>query len=516
VRVGSSSSDILPFSALGLVLTALALFVYRASLGFGFNSDAFFLLDQARHGFVNALRWDGTYHYFPVASAYRWLLHLVFGLHQPCYQVMGILQHGILASLTLVLGRRLGLRWWSAMSAALLFCCAGNQYEVTLWSVTNINYQVPAFFCLVTLLLWIGSAAHRERWRVALIILSLTAALFAHEQSLPIVVACVAYSLCCQTHPRAGQSAGQHLATTATSLLDKTWILSPPLAVFLVVKLVMSCSTHVMSVIVDRDLAVRLLARALISLTTFRGGLVWIGSIMDRFEMVRQLWVLSLFCACTLIIIWFKWCTPLQRFLSVWIACHLLVMQVAIGLSPRHLYLPMIGWTILWASVVERFLTWLGRRLSPRTGRTAAVVLPVFLLTLFLVPSYRDLIQAQQRWSLVDQATKSLQTCVHAAADDSAVSSLVIANATRDASFPNYAVFTFQNGLAELVAMVAPSRFDRLALVHTHAGTNAANGSRWVDAEGWHTLCTNPQNAVLVFDRQRFRFTRITALSPID
>jgi len=90
----------------------------------------------------SALSWDHSYHYMPLTASWLWLQYQVFGLHEAAYQVLNVIQHGIMGWLVFLLGRRLRSQWNVALIAAVLYIAAGSAYQVVLWSVVGNNYFV--------------------------------------------------------------------------------------------------------------------------------------------------------------------------------------------------------------------------------------------------------------------------------------------------------------------------------------------------------------------------------------
>jgi hypothetical protein len=145
-----------------LQLVWVALF-WGGTLGVGILSDGYFILAHASRGVLQALTWDGSYHFYPVTNAYFALLYPLFGLWAPGYHLLALLQLTAAGFLVYLLGRRLlgDDRW--AVVGSLVFLGNSSFYEVPAWPINANLHTLAALLYLAGLLLLL-SALRSERW----------------------------------------------------------------------------------------------------------------------------------------------------------------------------------------------------------------------------------------------------------------------------------------------------------------------------------------------------------------
>lgn len=458
----------------------LALLLYKRAWGFGFNSDAFVLLSNAIR---NPLAWDHTYHFMPLSASWLWLQHQFFGLHQEAYEVLNIIQHGVIAILVFLLAVRLGLPRLQAFLAGLLFVCAGSAYQVVLWSVVGSNYFVSVFFYLLALLLFLGlSGKPAAKW---LSTLFFTLALLAHEQSLSLYPVCFLASLFLKgqshTSPERGWRHDFYRAIT------KTWPMAIPLAIFLLTKYWMSLGVVVLPTRRSFGVLIQGLSSSIVQLWSFRGDMN-VGLSVSRFLDIRHHPLAIVIAGVLLVVFLLPRFSITSRFLFLWTLLQLLMMELAIGISIRHLYLPTVAASIAVLDIFSRIL----RHFTQRNG-----IVRLLLLTLVgaaLVPSLIDLGKAQTAWHRADRMTKGLYTSVHRLSRTrQKISRLLILNATEIIPDSLFEIFSFKNGLKNLVFLASNGRISATLLAHTPGHNNNANGS---------FVITMPEVARLLRDRE--------------
>ena len=495
------------------VILGLVLILYRPSMGFGFNSDAFVLFGNASKSFFAALGWDHSYHYMPVTSLWIWFQHLFLGTHQQAYQVVNLLQHGVMAGMAFLLARRLGLPRGLALFAGILFAVAGSSYQVALWSIVGCNYFVSGMFYLIALMFFIRNNEEKEGRSSWWIPLLFAMALLSHEQSLSLLPACVAFSLLV-LEAKDGRGLQQILTWMPwRRTLQRVLPMFGVLGAFVGMKVLMSSRAAVAGFGQDPIFFLTALFRGILHSFSLRGDATALTSAIG----IRPSGTLMLFLVIlggfflTIVMSVLK---PVERFLLCWNLGHLLMMQMAIGVSIRHVYLPTIPATILVVMVSYRVFLAATQRLGtirPEASRILATVLVFVFGSVFLIyPSIKDVREAQAVWTGVDQVTKDLQDQVHLAVDENPeIDRLSILNPTSRVVDPRFEIYSFHNGIAHLVKLSAPDHFRSLRVLHT-TSENHASSSRWTNQDVLRRLLDNASSGVLFFDPSGPGFKRLT------
>jgi hypothetical protein len=166
--------------------------LYAPVLGFHFMADAWNRLEQAQHGFFNALLMPVGAHYRPVANVFCSLQWGLFGANPTAWAVAHL---ALLAALGTAL-QRLGTRLLGsaplAFLASLVFLSNASFHEVSMWPVTGGVLLLAGLLVVLALLATASlveqgpslTHASRSAWRLAAWV---SAAYFTDHGTLPVL-----------------------------------------------------------------------------------------------------------------------------------------------------------------------------------------------------------------------------------------------------------------------------------------------------------------------------------------
>jgi len=415
----------------------------------------------------------------------------------------------MIAFLVYLIAKELGLSKGGAFISGVLFLSSASAYQVVLWSIVGNNYFVSCFFYLLALLLFLQSLNSGRKppaWSSAVFF---TLALFSHEQSVSL------FPLCCVAvllFDRSDVVEENNLTVFLRFLRRSLRQLGPlfiPLFVFLSTKYWMSFHTSVLLGTPHYDKLVEGVTKGTVRCLSLRSDGVLFNEIN---HLIRSLigfpaWGCIFFLILSLA---FLRLSTRGRFLLLWITGHLIMMQIAVGIAARHVYLPTAAASIL---VVEILSQWIFRQ-SGNTARSRLRLFPALLSLIFLATllyySIHDLSLAQKSWIRTDRMIRGLESrVIFLAKANQNVRKLVILNAT--AKFPNpfCEIFSFKNGLGELVDLATPGRFESVVLAHTPGHDNNANGSFLMPMSQLARLLTDRTTAAVRLDRAGGKFSRV-------
>jgi len=489
----------------------LSLLLYRNALGFGFNSDAFVLFRHATESLRSALSWDHSYHYMPLTSFWVWFQHLFFGGREQSYQLLNILQHGVMAFLVYRLARSLKMEYFSSVLAGLLYVFAGSAYQVVLWSIVGANYFVSGVLYLSGLMLFILRCRQGRAGAGLPVAILYALALLAHEQSVSLLPVCFAFSLLFLE--ASGTASLMQLLDFAAwkRSLHRTGMLFVPLLAFGLMKKVMSSHASVTGFGQEPLAFINGLLQAFARCFCLRGNqeaLAWI-----RAPHSLPLFLLGVLAAVCVLITLFYFLSPLERFLLAWCLGHVILMQMAIGVSVRHTYLPSVPGVLLDVLLLRR----LGVYLISRTGRVKNPVPTVRIhllqagcaMVLLLLPGFLDISAVSDLWAIADRQTGSLRRClgeVFLSIPDTR--RLYLLNPRSRIRDERFEVYILQNGAASLVKSTAPFPLRNVTILHTMDDNNVAS-SRWTSQQVLERILDQKGSALVFFDPGISAFARL-------
>lgn len=492
---------------IGFYILAVLL-LYRTALGFGFNSDAFVLFRAASGTLKGALSWDHSYHYMPLTSLWIWFQHLFFGFHQEIYEWLNLIQHGVMAFLVCRLGLGLGLRGSDAFLTGILFAAAGSSYQVVLWSIVGANYFVSGFFYLLTLMIFVREAAEGGRacgWKISLLY---AMALLSHEQSLSLLPVCFAFSiLVIEAEGPAGLDQLHGVAAWCRSFRRITPLLLPFVA-FVLMKAAMSSQTSVTGFGQDPFGFLMTLFRGILRCFILRADSNAFPAPSTPSTILLLLSGFLFLLALLLLIL-----RPIERFLLLWCFGHVLMMQMAIGVSLRHTYLPTVPAVILIVMLLRRFFMWLLSRLigSESSDRRWSIALLLLTSTfaLLVAPGIVDINEASLLWAQADRQTRNLERRVQQLLNsDPGINRLYLLNPESRIVDSRFEIFSFQNGASALVELVAPRQLRSVSILHTISENQVAS-SRWTNQQVLKRLSSEDDAAILFFDPAKGEFAEL-------
>jgi hypothetical protein len=507
-----------------LVLASVGLFAYtivlhRSSLSLGFNSDAFALLYPIHEsGFRGSLEWVGNYHYFPVTMIWLWVQYLFFGLNEPAYQVMNIVQHGVIVVMVFGLALELTGRRTIALIAAVLFAGAAGFHEVLYWSIVGNNYHVSTFFFLLGVYAWVRYLKTDARSFLVLFSVCVGCALLSHELTLSLVPVCIVYYLFFHVAPGDGPAFWRHWSDRATWSRLGRLLIAPGVLIgaFLAMKAVMSLSADVLGEPQRLTTFLYQLLRGLGSALTLRLDDSGLGPLVNIFGGPQGAWLWFVIGAPVFVFCFMRIFDRIERVLVLWLAGQLLMTQIAIGISSRHLYVATIASTMLIGSLVVRSYESAAARIhlsEQPVLRVAAIIGVGVVLGYFLVVlPHADCRKAERVWFEPHRANLSLRATLSAALEGASERpTLYVVNATRYTTRHGILAWTFQNGLRSSIRMHFPGAFDRIRLGHLVKSDNVANGSRFIDLESFDSsIFGSPDFAVVLYVSEQNEFIQVT------
>ncbi len=503
---------------LAFLVIIYSLWIYRSTFNLGFNTDAFGLIDHVRHGFVHALNWDKSYHYFPVTAAWLWVQHAVFGLNESAYQVLNILQHGIISVLVFLLALELTDKRGLALLAGVLFAGSGNFYEVTLWSIVGTNFHVSSFFYIAGLIFFIRFLRSRLQTYYWLFSICVTLALWSHESTLSLVPVCMAYYFLIHSAPIDFSRLRAKIRSECSRFMRLFYI---PILItigFLLMKGAMSLHGAVTGGPQSLTSNIYFFLRGVVGAFTLRGDGQFLGPILGLFGGIHLVWlwlIIGVFGFGSLMVFVFS---PVERFLVVWALGQLLMMELAISISSRHLYLPTVATTIFISAIgyrsVKGMLSPLSKHIPTVFARASSQFLFYsIMLLVFVPPSLRDIRSAEQLWQGVHRANLSMNKAINnALSEPRHASNIYLVNLTKNAVVDGFAAWTFQNGTRQKLQMYFPDNFASVRLIHLNTTSNRANGSRLIKMEDAVAVINDPQNMVIAYNQTENNFENAKVL----
>lgn len=499
--------------------------VYGPMRRLGMMSDAWVILDQARRGWWRAVSTVIGYHYIPVASAFVNVCWNAFGSRPLPWQLLNLAQFALVAHLVYQLGRRLLPSAWLAFLASLLFLSNASFHEIAFWPVNGNIHSLSATFYLLGMLvaLDMGSRPDRARrgWVFALLALL---AMFTYEGTatmIPVAAAVLVLRL-----PPVGQR-----SSLPTPRVLWQGVVKPLLPCVLVVGLLVLAKLSFARETTGAT-QVELGVQRLYWLVKGTAGIFSLRGSHDVLQRMISLgfpappvprgfvlgWVGAGVGA--LVLILWKSRSDAPRLLAAWLAIHLAFIAAAVGMAPRHGYLPAVPAALLTAWTLGALARSLGRRLgsgdSPQWAAHLATV-PVVLLVLL---AHRDLQIARLAWGQASEANaKTVELLRYLAPLRRRPITVCYVNMPGVLPQGGIGAFAFLNGLGELTRMKTPGA-GRIELAHTHGsaapGRFASESApvSLVEVERW---AASGDRIVVYFDpvtRQVEALTPATATRP--
>ncbi|MFL6263126.1 MAG: hypothetical protein ACJ76Y_25795 [Thermoanaerobaculia bacterium] len=533
VRLARSSMQRGPFALPVLALLAVyTLVLYRRALAVGVLSDGWVLLEIGSRGFRKAPFVLLSYHTIPVTNLFMAALWKLFGLADRWYQVVNLGELALVGWLLYLLGCALFRQPRVALLASLLFLANSSFYEVPFWPTVG-NFQSLAALLYLLGIFAVDRAFRSPRPWPRLLVFSLSglAAFFTYEPAVSMLGVGMIYAAVVPARDGEplswGPQARRVLAVLGTAL--------PVIAIVLGSKLYTSSQGY-QAAFLPHDwnllkFRIYLLVRGLIGIFSLRGADYKLYEILT-FGLVPPVgrlrsvliaaWALGLAAGGTL----FVWRTrsPAARFVTLWLAVHMLTVAAATDIVSRHFYLGalpaslLVAW-LMW-SAADRAAAWLGRReafSSLRMTEAQVATLLVFcVLILMISEAATDLNTAATLHREATQATRQVAALVQQrlAQDPTATPRVALVNMPAIVAQDGVGAFAFVNGLHPLLQLSTQGRVTNPELFYTYAqfaDGKFANASRPISLGELARRVSDPASLVLMFDG---RTRTVKELSP--
>ncbi len=354
-----------PQFALGLA--ALILVMFAPLRGGFFQYDDFVLLAQAQHGWSWAhpllfftLSQNGLF--TPLNNLLFWLEFRAFGLHPLGYECVSLALHWANSLLVAAVAWRLTRSRPAAWAAGITFAVGFGKLEAVTW--------IAAFVHLVTTFCYLASAAcflrwleHPQRRFYAFAIFFFALGMFSKEPIVTLPLTIAAASL----FYGAGDIKQRLRAVLPFFVLGAFYVIGMavwqkygPAASFL--------QTGVYKLGLSSLRSFGMLSGALLP-APYDGMLRFLARVPHLDTLYRALTAIAAILVAPVLV----WCWarggPFVRFGVLWILISFLPFAfVAVGIAPRYLYLPSVGFSLVLAGLVSQ---WLRRNTQARTKALA-------------------------------------------------------------------------------------------------------------------------------------------------
>jgi hypothetical protein len=490
------------------VLIAQSLFVavlYSSTCDLYFMSDAWVILDQARHGLWKAVSTTVGYHYIPVTSAFTMASWRLFGTWAPGYQIVNLILHLLAGHLVYRVGWKLFRDVPVALFGSLLFLGNPSFHEVTLWPVVGAAHSLGATFCLLGLQVVLDMAETGEysgrRWVFALWLLL---GIFSYEGAITLLpLAGVALLLA------RFRGFGDQAPRPWRQVREWLWIVKALLPSLAASLLLLLAKVHFA---VQTAKAVKLQFDAKRAYLLVRGlfAVFSLHASADTLQPFVTLGTntlygssvaLGLLGALAIGLVW-----RLQRrallaptLMLSWLIVYLGIASASIGISPRHTYMAAIPSALLTAA----FFRSLGRRLAGRDDDLWSVA-PVGLATLLLLlGSQTDLRTAYDLWRESSDINRQIVDAVRTElAPRGKAVTLLLVNMPGSIIRRGMGAYVVSNGLREMARIYFGETVSTLRFPYTYLNPgDLPNRSYPSTLSLLRGESTDFSKAILIYDR---------------
>jgi len=344
--------------------------VYGNSVGSSLVSDDYFWIGIVGGGVANIGRYHGGSHYNPVALAFLYLEHALFGPSAIGYHIGSLALFLLTALMVGRTGLALGIGRAASWSGAVLFASSSLLFEAPLWAI-GIFYTLSTLLYLLGLQMFVAYDRTRRTGRAVASIACLVLALLTHEQAISLVGACLAWKLV---------NRDWSVAIAAEARADwRAWILEllvPALLVagFVATKLVLGQGEpQAPGLSLGRSLSSPLaanLARVFIPNLPADHAAILIRPAIPESALV--VWRVALVAAG---IGGFVAVGRRAKFLIAWAALQVAVMVAGIGgMTSRHFVLPLVPSSILAAATFRHLARSCAMASAARWPRSTPIV----------------------------------------------------------------------------------------------------------------------------------------------
>lgn len=502
-------SQLVVFASLFSVVTVL----FGRTASNGLVSDDYFLIRRATESPWGFLQFTGAYHYNPVAQGVVAFEYQLWKLNSEAYHWVVIFLHVIVAVAVYRFGTRIVGSVTTGGVAALIFATSSLAYEVPLWGVVGIYYTLSTLFGLIAV------TAFTFFWRsgrsvdYTIFIAGAILALLTHEQAITTVLVCFLYTWIIHS-PQYLRNAIAESPRASAGLTSRRYLcFLPPcliVAMFVLAKLRMSHATNQIPGL-DEPLISRawLFVFSMARLLAVNLRSAWSAKI--AFAFIGPPWSTPVHIALLvgvligLALLW-RALTHVERFLIAWLGLQVGTMVLAIGMDPRHYYLPLVPACLLFSHVTLRMARAIAMHLTPAWGQVwanaGACAVSIAVIGGVIGLGIHDLRTRKQTWSFAATLASDAIVAIgsfHAfqpRADHLYLVNLPDGLPTGDTA-PAY---LFRQGTEDAVALYYPGLFRQVVLLREQSSqTESKIAGTIISQEALHDLARSPTALILVY-----------------
>lgn len=496
------------------LLAGFALVLYWTALRCGVISDAWELLHIASFGLPEALFMPLSYHVIPVTHLITTLHWKVFGLWEPGYQIVNLVELVLSAWMLYFLGLRLFGRPLVALLAALLLVANASFYEVTCWPVIG-NFQIAAGLLQLAGLFAAHRAVRSARpapW-AALFALCAVVAFFVYEPAISLLPAGVLYAAL--VPPEGGDRSWRQMWRRSLPLLAASVAAFVPM----IAAKIHAASVGQTALFLPENLeAVRtrlhFLVRACIGIFTLRGSdaaaYAWFypGGIApawgSTYHHVLILGWLGLLGVLTLFAL-FRSREPAVPFLALWFWLHVAVVSVATTLTSRQYYLAALPAALLAAWAIFRVADAAGRAFARREPAVLSTALAFLLFAALAAGAKSEIDDAAALHRQATEANRRLRELVFQRIASGPLDEVALVNLPGRILQNGMGAYIFVNGVRPMVKLTGEDRvaWDKIYFYTTASAAAPgafANGTRPISLSELERKIDDPRRQVLWFD----------------
>lgn len=404
---------LLQFSTAGIILATLLIFF--PPFASAFVGDDYVQLDYILEFASRPLAaikvfdptWSGWY-YRPLQNLWFLLNRSLFTYTPFGYYWLGLLVHGLATAVLVALGRKMGLRWETAVACGALFAIHKHYVDVVTW-ISAIAILLAGLWSMAAVAVYAAYLRWKNGRYLFLTFLFFLLAILSHEEAIllpPMLLFWRILSL-------PGSEGRPRLAALRWRMPTAEKGVFLGMAILVAAYLVMQVMRPNLTISFTEDTAVSWQQLSLSAISQF--VVESIGRLLPVSGLTATLQPYSLIAALLIgagVVLWFWRGSPLERFGIIWAVLHLVFIFATLWLpkpelfAGRHIYQAWIGLTLAFGGMSQGLLSQLSQKGVTREGKSArgrhiypaAAALMVGLLFLILVNSSHIVRIAQANW----------------------------------------------------------------------------------------------------------------------
>lgn len=502
-----------------LAQMALVAVIYRPTLQLAFVSDAWIYLAQLQTGVWATISRPMGYHFQPVACLWIALIRACFGENPAAFQVISLVQLGVLGYETYALGRRLLPDVVAAFLGSLLVIGSAAFYEISYWPLAgNMQFLGAQLYVLAVIVAHDLSRGRLERSGPWLLALTTLAATFTHPAMVTSLPVCVLTMVLAGRPPGHDPSSPDSRAARIRAVL-----------LLAVVAALFGCTRWAFATEFsqgprpgfDRMSAYWLLSRGVLAVFSLRGSqevvhrLLVLGTDAEFSDGSIWICVVGWLGAAAVGVVTCFWRTRLSgvRVLLAFLVTHLIALSIAGGMASRESALPAVPAALLTAWALRQVAEWLASMVRTAPGATVCRQLPALTVLLLIVSAEADHLTAATLHATAAHLSRDLpqQVKAHAPRGKRSIH-LTLINMPASVISRGMAAWVFQNGLPEQVRLTSPE-VETLQLYRVSvegAPPDFANGSVAVSLDDLRTQLRDASQVVLLFEIEPYGWRALT------